>query len=203
MKIIPFYSNSGYRELSNLYPTQFKVNDIIYDSVEMFVMYHKAKLFKDTESMQKILNYSKLKNKKTIEYKKFGRGVKGFNQEIWDGKKDMLFALGMYYKFSQNGNLKRILHSTGNNILCEANPYDRLYGVGLEANDKRIFDKKNWKGKNLCGAILMVVRAGMFDLELPDEEYLSELVKYDKEYRKKIKTADKLLYLIKTLESEE
>lgn len=51
MKIIPFYSNSGYRELSNLYPTQFKVNDIIYDSVEMFVMYHKAKLFKDTESM--------------------------------------------------------------------------------------------------------------------------------------------------------
>lgn len=182
----------GIESLAIYTPTQFKVNDVVYDSVEMFVMYQKAKLFNDTESMQKILNYSKLKNKKTIEYNKFGRGVKGFNQETWDGKKDILFALGMYYKFSQNQNLKRILHSTGNNILCEANPYDNLYGVGLAANDKRILDKKNWKGQNLCGAILMIVRAGMFDLELPDKEYLAP-----------IKTVDKLLYLIKTLELEE
>lgn len=46
MKVIPFYSKNEYKEFSNLYRTSFTYRNIKFDSVEMFVMYAKACLFK-------------------------------------------------------------------------------------------------------------------------------------------------------------
>ncbi len=61
-------------------------------------------------------------------------------------------------KFSQNKDLKIFLLSTGNKVLVEASPYDKVWGVGLTKQDENITDPNNWLGINLLGFALMTVR---------------------------------------------
>lgn len=65
----------------------------------------------------------------------------------------------MYHlQFSQNKGLKRELFATYPKTLVEASPYDRIWGIGLLANDSRASDQSKWKGHNLLGYILTFVR---------------------------------------------
>jgi ribA/ribD-fused uncharacterized protein len=68
-------------------------------------------------------------------------------------------------KYSQNKELKDELLKTKNLILVEVNPRDRIWGIGLGADDDRILNTNSWKGKNLLGKVLMQVRK-----ELTSEE---------------------------------
>ena len=62
----------------------------------------------------------------------------------------------LYYKFSQNDDIRQKLLSTGNSTLVEASPRDRIWGIGLNITDAQ--SGKDWKGKNLLGKTLMRVR---------------------------------------------
>ena len=62
-------------------------------------------------------------------------------------------------KFDQNDNLKKLLLATGTKTLVEASPYDRIYGVGLAQTDDNILDETKWKGQNLLGQTLGIVRS--------------------------------------------
>jgi len=42
--------------------------------------------------------------------------------------------------------------------LVEASPYDRIWGIGLKADDKRATNPLKWRGKNRLGFALMKVR---------------------------------------------
>lgn len=53
--------------------------------------------------------------------------------------------------------LRQILLGTGDRIIVEASPYDRIWGVGLSENDDDLY-AGNWKGQNLLGKALMEVR---------------------------------------------
>lgn len=53
--------------------------------------------------------------------------------------------------------LKEILLATGDRIIVEASPYDRIWGVGLSEEDDDLYTG-NWKGQNLLGKALMEVR---------------------------------------------
>ena len=48
--------------------------------------------------------------------------------------------------------------STGEQYLVEASPTDLIWGVGLSEFDPDIYDESKWRGKNLLGEILIVVR---------------------------------------------
>jgi ribA/ribD-fused uncharacterized protein len=61
-------------------------------------------------------------------------------------------------KFSQNQALKDYLLATGDAILVEAAPRDRLWGIGMGENNPDVADQKKWKGRNLLGKALMQVR---------------------------------------------
>jgi ribA/ribD-fused uncharacterized protein len=62
-------------------------------------------------------------------------------------------------KFEQNSDLrKQLVEMTGNRVLVEASPVDKIWGVGLAADDDLILDEANWKGQNLLGKALMEVR---------------------------------------------
>jgi ribA/ribD-fused uncharacterized protein len=61
-------------------------------------------------------------------------------------------------KFSQNQNLKDYLVATGDAILVEAAPRDRLWGIGMGENNPDIADQNKWNGRNLLGKALMQVR---------------------------------------------
>ena len=63
-------------------------------------------------------------------------------------------------KFAQHPNLRRFLLDTGNRILVEASPVDKIWGIGLAQDDPRAQNPLQWQGLNLLGFALMKVRAG-------------------------------------------
>lgn len=81
-----------------------------------------------------------------------------FREDIWDKFKYNIVITGNYYKFVQNKALREYLQSTGNAILVEASPYDKVWGVGMSQDDENIQNPELWKGTNLLGFALMQVR---------------------------------------------
>lgn len=65
----------------------------------------------------------------------------------------------LYQKFTQDEELKKILLDTGDRIIVEASPYDKVWGIAMGVDKyPAILDPKNWKGQNLLGQCLMRVR---------------------------------------------
>ena len=63
-----------------------------------------------------------------------------------------------FEKFRQNPPLGEFLLSTGNAVIVEASPVDRIWGIGLAADDERATNPLQWRGENLLGFALMEVR---------------------------------------------
>lgn len=73
---------------------------------------------------------------------------------------------GNLAKFEQNPDMRAELAATGSRVLVEASPLDRIWGIGLRADDPRARDASQWRGENLLGQALMDVR-GRLALEHP------------------------------------
>ncbi len=61
-------------------------------------------------------------------------------------------------KFKQNPELLVFLKKTAQ-LLVEANPYDKCWGVGTGINDPKTYNKEQWQGSNNLGNILVEVKA--------------------------------------------
>ena len=131
----------------------FEVGNIEYSCAEQFMMANKADLFNDFKTLERILNEN---NPKKI--KKLGREIINFDESIWNNNKYSIVINGNYFKFTQNDNMKKILLNTGNKIIVEASPYDKIWGVGLIENDEDIHNPNKWLGENLLGFALMEIR---------------------------------------------
>jgi len=140
--------------LSQWYIQNFEVNGIRYPSAEHFMMAEKARLFKDKDALQRILN-----SKSPAAAKKIGREVKFFNQKIWEENRVKIVIEGNFNKFKQNPTLKEFIVKTRNRILVEASPVDKIWGIGLDKNDAFASIPIKWQGLNLLGFALMEVRS--------------------------------------------
>lgn len=132
----------------------FRVDDVDYTCAEQFMMAEKARLFGDATTRAKILA-----SRSPREHKALGREVAGFVQDIWERECLEIVVRGNRAKFSQNSEMRAALLATGDRLLVEASPLDRIWGVGLRADDPRIHDPSQWRGRNLLGVALMRVRA--------------------------------------------
>jgi ribA/ribD-fused uncharacterized protein len=119
---------------------------------EQYMMARKADLFGDAETLSKIMAASDPKSMKSL-----GRQVGNFNSAIWDSCKCGIVFSANCNKFLQNPSLLAYLLGTGNAILAEASPLDRIWGIGM-ADGEAAKDPTRWKGENLLGFILMDVR---------------------------------------------
>ena len=91
------------------------------------------------------------------EQKKLGKThFPEFSAEIWDRNCYTVVKRGIRAKFQQNDEIKRILLDTGNAVLVEASPLDRIWGVGVGA--EKAVNVRTWRGKNLLGRALMEIR---------------------------------------------
>ncbi len=139
--------------MSQWWESNFIVNEKSFASAEHWMMYQKALLFNDFEIAELILSVPS-----AAEAKKLGRQVRNFDPSIWDEHKFEIVKQGNIYKFQQHDALKNYLLQTGNRVLVEASPYDRIWGIGLSKDSSYIEDPYTWKGENLLGFALMEVR---------------------------------------------
>ncbi|MDY2856834.1 MAG: NADAR family protein [Oscillospiraceae bacterium] len=154
MKIICFHNpdeENGY--LSNWYPVKFTVDSVAFSSMEQFMMYKKAVYFGDYNIAKRILASN------DVAYiKELGRLVSNYNESYWNGIRQIVVFEGLLAKFSQNESLKKQLKATNGSILAECAVKDRIWGIGLSMNDPNRLDINRWKGQNLLGYTLMMVR---------------------------------------------
>jgi len=148
-KVIPFYNGP----FSQWHMKQMTIDGVDYNCCEQYMMAEKARLFDDDDTLAKILAA-----KTPREQKALGRKVKGFTDKTWKKHRLEIVTKANRAKFTQNEDLKKKLLDTGDAILCEASPKDRIWGIGLKKHDPKAKDKKQWKGLNLLGEALMAVR---------------------------------------------
>ena len=65
---------------------------------------------------------------------------------------------GSVHKFAAHDDLRAFLLNTGERVLVEASPVDRVWGIGLAAGDEGANDPERWRGPNLLGFALMEAR---------------------------------------------
>lgn len=154
MTFIGFHNpEDEYGFLSNWYLSNFTVDGISFSSMEQYMMYQKAIRFHDEKVASQIRNTTDV-----AKIKQLGRQVSGYDENIWNGIRQIVVYEGLLAKFSQNDHLKRLLKETGNAILAECAVRDTIWGIGLSMKDPDRFDITKWKGQNLLGFALMMVR---------------------------------------------
>jgi ribA/ribD-fused uncharacterized protein len=131
----------------------FVIGRATYPTAEHWMMAAKARLFKDSAGQERIL-----RARGPAEAKRLGREVKGFDDQAWSACAGRLVVAGNLAKFSNHPDLARYLLSTGDAVLVEASPTDRIWGVGLCREDARASDPRSWRGENRLGFALMNVR---------------------------------------------
>ncbi|MFC4120710.1 NADAR family protein [Nonomuraea zeae] len=144
--------------LSQWWPVSFTEGGHTYASAEHYMMAHKAWLFGDEESAERILASGS-----PGEAKKLGRTVRGFDEATWDAHRFDIVVRGSTAKFGQHPELAGYLLGTVNRVLVEASPLDRVWGIGLAADDPRAAAPSTWQGLNLLGFALMSARNALRD----------------------------------------
>jgi ribA/ribD-fused uncharacterized protein len=134
-------------------PAAFDYAAAHYSCTEQFMMAEKARLFGDKTNEAKILSSTD-----PAKMKALGRKVTNFEPDLWDKAKHTIVLTGNYQKFAQNKVLRQYLLSTGDAVLAEASPIDKIWGIGLSMDDPKAKDLRSWNGQNLLGFALMEVR---------------------------------------------
>ena len=132
----------------------FVVEGITYTSAEHWMMAEKARLFTDEEMRQRILQ-----TESAAEAKKLGRLVRNFDEARWTAARWEIVVQGNRAKFQEHRALGAFLIQTGDRVLVEASPFDRIWGIGMGKNHPDAATPARWKGLNLLGFALMQVRA--------------------------------------------
>lgn len=117
------------------------------------MMYKKAIQFNDIKIADEILKVND-----AAKIKLLGKIISGYDESIWNGVRQIIVYQGLIAKFSQNNELKEKLKSTGDLPIVECSVKDLIWGIGLSMNDPNRFDRSKWKGQNLLGYTLMLVR---------------------------------------------
>ncbi|MFI5521937.1 NADAR family protein [Streptomyces platensis] len=159
LKYVHFWGHSPRRDgslgascFSQWWPAPFTAGGVRYATAEHWMMAGKG-LFGDAEAERRVLAARHPKQAKDA-----GRTVRGFDEETWQRHRFGLVVEGSVHKFGQDTALREYLLGTHSRVLVEASPVDRIWGIGLAADDERAADPARWRGLNLLGFALMAAR---------------------------------------------
>ena len=139
--------------LSQWHPSSFTDDEHTFATAEHYMMWRKAILFHDPGTAERILAADHPRVARDL-----GRRVKNFDQATWEANRSRIVVDGNALKFAQHAELTTFLLGTGDRVLVEASPLDRIWGIGLREDDPRASDPAQWQGLNLLGFALGDVR---------------------------------------------
>ncbi|MFF6790235.1 NADAR family protein [Streptomyces filamentosus] len=139
--------------LSQWWPSPFVVDGVRYATAEHWMMAGKARLFGDAEAER-----AAVAAPTPAQAKNAGRLVRGFDETVWARERFGIVVAGNIHKFGSDEGLRSYLLGTGGRVLVEASPVDRIWGIGLAADDPGAHDPARWRGLNLLGFALMEAR---------------------------------------------
>ncbi|WP_306750452.1 NADAR family protein [Saccharothrix yanglingensis] len=143
----------GKQCLSQWFEAPFTEDGRTYPTAEHHMMVGKALLFGDGDTAGRVL-----RARTPGEAKALGRQVRGFDEDTWVAHRVDLVVRANLGKFGAHDDLRAFLLGTGDRVLVEASPVDRVWGIGLAEDDERAADPAAWRGLNLLGQALMTVR---------------------------------------------
>jgi ribA/ribD-fused uncharacterized protein len=176
MKTIDKYTFFFKGPFSQWHMSAFVEKGVTYNCAEQYMMAQKALLFRDFDSYDKIMESTWQK-----EMQDLGRGVQNFDKEIWDNNKYRIVLKGNILKFTQDTSAQDLLLSTGDTILVEASPVDKVWGIGLSEDDPDCLDFRKWKGENLLGYAITDVKKTIRFFALSGDGRLEKLTRIMKE----------------------
>lgn len=152
-KHVFFYS---YKDMfSNHFRSDYKfclprheAKGVWFTTGEHMMMYEKAELFGDEWTAKAILAVHR-----PHEAKMLGRGVKGFDNAIWEEKRSNIVENVCYCRLVYDTTLRieAIQHRLAGRKFVEASDRDRIWGIGLNEDHPMIHEEENWLGLNLLG----------------------------------------------------
>ncbi|GGK38825.1 NADAR family protein [Nocardia camponoti] len=160
-KYLPFWGHTprpdgtlGASCLSQWWPARFQLDGVEFATAEHYMMWRKALLFNDEQTAAEVVAAGH-----PSVAKKLGRKIANFDEDRWVAARFDIVAEGNAAKFGQDPALADYLRKTGERVLVEASPVDRIWGNGLAADDPRTESPSQWLGLNLLGFALMRARA--------------------------------------------
>ena len=150
------YGPNGW--FSNWYPAVFTVDGVTYLNAEQYLMHRKALCCGDTATAAKVMENPDPKTVKLL-----GRAITPYDDAKWAAARQEVIYRGLLAKFGQNSGLKHQLLATGDALIAECSPNDRIWGIGLPLDDPRCQDPAQWQGESILGRALMRVRDTLRD----------------------------------------
>lgn len=149
-----FYGDPPDAALSQFHPCDFELDGVRYRWAEQWMMASKARLFGDAEALDLIMRAARPRECQAV-----GRTVQGFDLAEWVHYAFEIVVAGNVAKFGQSDALREYLLGTGDDILVEASPSDKLWGIGRSVLDPLAHDPLQWRGLNQLGFALTKARA--------------------------------------------
>lgn len=85
------------------------------------------------------------------EQKAIGRDVQDYVDAVWTAARVPCVVAGTIARMENDPQARDVLLGTGDRLLVEGSPHDRIWGVGLKWDDPAIEDPARWRGLNLLG----------------------------------------------------
>ena len=95
-----------------------------------------------------------LSTKDALESKLLARDIIGYDERRWKEVAYKECYTGIFEKFAQNEELKKVLVSTGNKTLVESS-YGQIWGTGIPLNDPSCLDQSKWYSPGILSKLLM------------------------------------------------
>lgn len=145
------YGPNGW--FSNWYPAVFTVDGVTYLNAEQYLMHQKALCCGDAATAERVMENPDPKTVKLL-----GRAITPYDEGKWAAVRQEVIYRGLLAKFGQNSGLKHQLLATGDALIAECSPNDRIWGIGIPLEDPRHQDPAQWQGQSILGNALMRVR---------------------------------------------
>ncbi|KAJ7637050.1 hypothetical protein FB45DRAFT_908091 [Roridomyces roridus] len=131
--------------------------EITFPSNEHWMMLQKALLFSDVGIAKEVIAIEGTSKADCAHVKALGRKVKAFKEEVWVEHRERIVTEGSIHKFRQNPAIREKLLATGDTMIVEASPFDRIWGIGCSEENAISRSGDKW-GLNLLGKALVEAR---------------------------------------------